>query len=321
MLNTSSHDFSMASRSGELSFDDPKYTEAWIKCFAASARSKKLKDEAGSLAITDLFLAKAGVDAIRHVSVMAHPKDLESMPFDDIRKVVMAAVRPQKKLVIAERVKFLSLRQEATESVQLYAERLRQTARFCEFDKLGTEGQSIEDNLVQMRVIDGLFRAEQRVKTLEFLQSGSPKLSACVDFVRQLEMIGNFSQMSLISDSPQVSNVAHVDRNQPTKAKCKFCGYSHPANKCPAYGKTCSKCGKNNHFQSVCRSSAKRVQEVEKEESNSVFAVGNASSIIPVTVCNTSINMQIDTGSEVTTIPRNYWESMGKPLLRKCDVN
>jgi len=310
----------MASRSGELNFDDPEYTEAWLRCFAASARSKKLKDEEGSLAITDLFLAKAGVDAIRRVSVMAHPKDLESMPFDEIRKVIMAAVRPQKKLVIAERVKFLSLRQEATESVQLYAERLRQTARFCEFDKLGTEGQSIEDDLVQMRVIDGLFRTEQRVKTLEYLQSGSPKLYACVDFVRQLEMIGNFSQMASTSELPQVSNVAHVDKNQSAKSKCKFCGYSHPAGKCPAYGKTCSKCGKNNHFQSVCRSNAKKVQEVEKEESNSVFAIGNPSSIIPVVIGNTSIDMQIDTGSEVTIIPKNFWESLGKPPLRKCSV-
>lgn len=29
---------------------------------------------------------------------------------------------------------------------------------------------------------------------------------------------------------------------------CKKCGYSHRRVKCPAFGKTCNKCGKLNHF-------------------------------------------------------------------------
>lgn len=34
---------------------------------------------------------------------------------------------------------------------------------------------------------------------------------------------------------------------------CKWCGSSHPKGKCPAYGKTCSNCGKTNHFVKACR--------------------------------------------------------------------
>lgn len=321
-MNTISSDFSMASRAGELNFDDPEYTEAWLRCFAASARSKKLKDEEGSYAISDLFLAKAGVDAIRRVSVMAHPKNLENMKFEDIRIVIMAAIRPQKKLVIAERVKFLSLHQGATEGVQRFVERLRQAAKFCEFDKLGSDGQSIEDDLIQMTLIDGLCHTDQRIKTLEFLQSGSPKLAPSVDFVRQLEMIEGFSKLTPNTSEAPSLNVAHVDKNKVSKVNCKFCGYQHPVGKCPAYGKTCSKCGKHNHFQKVCKSSSKRVQEVETEETASVFAVesGTSSSVVPIKILNLSVNMQIDTGSEVTIIPRNFWEEMGKPKLRKSLV-
>ncbi|XP_063370735.1 uncharacterized protein LOC134659059 [Cydia amplana] len=36
-------------------------------------------------------------------------------------------------------------------------------------------------------------------------------------------------------------------------AECYRCGYSHERNKCPAYGKTCSKCGKLGHFIRKCR--------------------------------------------------------------------
>ena len=37
--------------------------------------------------------------------------------------------------------------------------------------------------------------------------------------------------------------------------KCFLCGYEYPHEKaCPARGKTCNKCGKLNHFESVCKS-------------------------------------------------------------------
>uniref|UniRef100_A0A1I8HYW7 Choline O-acetyltransferase n=1 Tax=Macrostomum lignano TaxID=282301 RepID=A0A1I8HYW7_9PLAT len=84
--------------------------------------------------VTDLFLAKAGVNAVRIVSVMAKPKELEEMDFADIRKLIIEKTLPKKKLVIAERSKFMSMRQEPTESVQAFAQRLWDAARFCEFD-------------------------------------------------------------------------------------------------------------------------------------------------------------------------------------------
>ena len=34
---------------------------------------------------------------------------------------------------------------------------------------------------------------------------------------------------------------------------CKYCGKSHSRGNCPAYGKKCQKCGKDNHFKSVCK--------------------------------------------------------------------
>ena len=36
---------------------------------------------------------------------------------------------------------------------------------------------------------------------------------------------------------------------------CKFCGLMHDRRLCPAYGKSCAKCGRPNHFAAVCRRS------------------------------------------------------------------
>jgi hypothetical protein len=39
---------------------------------------------------------------------------------------------------------------------------------------------------------------------------------------------------------------------------CRFCGGQHPRGKCPAYGKSCAKCGALNHFSKVCEQSAQQ---------------------------------------------------------------
>ena len=35
---------------------------------------------------------------------------------------------------------------------------------------------------------------------------------------------------------------------------CKYCGRSHNRGNCPAFGKKCQKCGRENHFKAVCKS-------------------------------------------------------------------
>lgn len=44
---------------------------------------------------------------------------------------------------------------------------------------------------------------------------------------------------------------------------CKYCGTLHKRRKCPAFGKTCLKCNKLNHFASVCLTSQRRIEYTE----------------------------------------------------------
>lgn len=52
--------------------------------------------------------------------------------------------------------------------------------------------------------------------------------------------------------------------------QCKFCGRRHERKKekCPAYGQKCKKCGKHNHFATVCKTSG-------TGKKTRVFAVDN----------------------------------------------
>ena len=115
-------------RSVELPMDDVDRCEAWLRSFAALARTKKLTDFAsddgvmGEKQITDLFLSKAGIEAIRQVSLMVAPQELEAMNFVNIQETIIDKMRPKKKLVIAERMRFLALHQNLDEDIQHYAQ-------------------------------------------------------------------------------------------------------------------------------------------------------------------------------------------------------
>nr|XP_008111816.1 PREDICTED: uncharacterized protein LOC103279281 isoform X1 [Anolis carolinensis] len=42
--------------------------------------------------------------------------------------------------------------------------------------------------------------------------------------------------------------------NWKNQNKCGYCGTAHEPRRCPAFGKTCNKCGKKNHYARLCRS-------------------------------------------------------------------
>ena len=62
--------------SGSQTLEDSDFVDTWLWCLAASARTKKLKDDkekGGENEITDLFLAIAGCEVIMKVFTMAYP--------------------------------------------------------------------------------------------------------------------------------------------------------------------------------------------------------------------------------------------------------
>ena len=82
---------------------------------------------------------------------------------------------------------------------------------------------------------------------------------------------------------------AKVDYVKQKDLVCRNCGGRHPRNKCPAWGATCSKCSKLNHWAKVCmsekggekkqsggkaqRSKPKDSRKKPKQQSSSVCAV------------------------------------------------
>ncbi|GFR99333.1 Pol polyprotein [Elysia marginata] len=138
-----------------------------------------------------------------------------------------------------------------------------------------------------------------------------------------------------------------------SKPSCSGCGRQHDSHQCPAYGKTCMKCGSKNHFARVCRTkprhtqtssnninfrtsheggarnftskSRKQVQEVTDGLKNKFFidTVGNNSPEpwrvdLDVHLDNEreiTTQFKIDTGADVNVISEATWQALGRPKL------
>ena len=53
-------------------------------------------------------MAYAGCEAIMKIKVMVYPRVIQKMSFREVAQAIKKDIRPKKKLVIAERTKFLS---------------------------------------------------------------------------------------------------------------------------------------------------------------------------------------------------------------------
>ena len=105
------------------------------------------------------FLATAGCKAIMKISTMVYPTNLEDLTFEKISQIIRRNMRPKKRLVVAERTKFMLMKQEINEPIKKYLCHLRNESRYCVFEKLGQDEQTIEEDLIQLRLIEGMYNA------------------------------------------------------------------------------------------------------------------------------------------------------------------
>ena len=107
---------------------------------------------------------------------------------------------------------------------------------------------------------------------------------------------------------------------------CKFCGGKHAWMKeaCPAYGKTCDKYKRRNHFASCCKTSMPIRQVEESQESSQEFsqefneyeynigqvnvtkAVGNKNLCAELFINDKPVIFQLDTGASACLIRKKY---------------
>ena len=159
-----------------------------------------------------------------------------------------------KRNVVYERFMFNSCKQEPKENIDTFLNRLRKLATTCSYGPL-------LDEMLRDRLVIGVAGNSIRAR---LLRESSLTLQKAIDICRSSEQ----AAIHLQQMDPVEAETAHFVKNKqwtqksgkPDKApnsNCKYCGKTHSKGKCPAYGTTCSKCNKRNHYAKVCQSSGK----------------------------------------------------------------
>ena len=170
------------------------------------------------------------------------------------------------------------------------------------------------------------------------------------------------AQVAILSDITELKIFDKVQMVQKTKGRwdietthqahqkcpCKYCGGSHVPRQCPAYGKTCTRCGKIGHFKKLCRSRRDQAvhevevemvpepqeEEIETVSINSVYRKLYKIQIKNCLLITAHLEMQvgktiievpykIDTGSEGNLIPLYILKKLFKDMPEeqlKCSI-
>ncbi len=251
---------------------------------------------------------------------------------------------------IYERAQFNMRNQRSGENSLQYITVLRSLAATCGYP------EDYRNQLIRDRFVAGC--SENRIRERLLLENDDLTLEAALQIAQNLERaVSESSSVHKQSDaSNSIFKLGHSNRThtpaRPSRSKNRFdhrspsshrsssrkplqrgkcynCGGSYPHNgKCPAKGKTCTTCGKLDHFNSVCQSGShfSNSKNNSRSSSPSVRVIKTVSSrdtersssfkYIDCSVGGRDVKLLIDLGAKVSVLNREFVNSLeSKPLM------
>ena len=181
--------------------------------------------------------------------------------------------------ILYMRYVFHSTEQQLHETVDQFMIKLRQLAEPCKFGNL-------EDDMVRDRLVFGCKDSAARGRLFREkycdLKKAIESLRISEATKEQLKKIGNKSTQDPVHFVRKEGKAVEKPRKKPPggsrmtqmsaketseSSECKYCSGQHEwiNTKCPAYAKSCRKCGKYNHFQSVCQQKQPTVHQLNED--------------------------------------------------------
>ena len=175
--------------------------------------------------------------------------------FDSLEKIF----HPESNQTLS-RFKFRSLKQNSTQTCDSYMSELRLAIVECRYPDI------VQDELLKDQFIFGLVVKEIQDHLLGEIVAEDTSEKCLLESrkieskIEQRKLLGIKAAVSY--DSIQTnrsrgkfrSQSKGIAKSSSSVRNCKYCGKSHSRGNCPAYGKKCQKCGKENHFKAVCKS-------------------------------------------------------------------
>lgn len=184
-----------------------------------------------------------------------------------------------------ERYVFCSLLQQQGETFDSFLMDLKLNAKTCNFGQL-------QDSMIRDQTVFGINDKKVRERLLRETEltlndavrvyhASEIALQHAKTFYETAKTRGiDSSAESAVTEKMQRCGMSKMKQQKKKEVfNCKRCGRRHPPKQCPAYGKVCAKCKRQNHFAKQCFSKAKqgqmeRVHAVEETDLSDTLFIG-----------------------------------------------
>ena len=237
----------------------------WTDRFENLMTALNINDAKRKRALLLHLAGEAVYDIFEGLVVESPPEDSDSGD-SNIYTVTKRALDEHfspKKNVEFEIYHFRLARQNPDETTDAYHARLRTLAKYCDFPNIDAE---IKSHIIQTCASTRLRRRA--------LTDSDMTLKVLLDTARAMETSERQSKVietgfdetdkrtvARVVNQPNQSIRQHPAKKPNSTQVCRNCGLSYPhqggKTQCPAWGKTCFACNKQNHFQRQCMSSNK----------------------------------------------------------------
>ncbi|VDI49213.1 Hypothetical predicted protein [Mytilus galloprovincialis] len=259
--------------------------------------------------------------------------------------------------------KFRTHKQKEGQSLDEFVTELRKLAKTCEFTNVDKEIlsqviQNCKSNRLRRRALREPDKTLNDIltlgRTLEMADTQATEMERETTVNKITNTNKTYPKTNYKQQRGQQASSSYHNpnySNRPTRqTQCRNCGgqFPHKNGPCPANGKTCNACHKQNHFAKVCRGKSKqnkytrdrRVHEIQTETSQREsyqasldssdeeysYSIKEAvcsikkSPFTMIKVNNTTCSMMIDTGATVNILDDKTHKNIGSPKLNKNDI-
>ena len=237
---------------GSFDFADQTGWQDWLDRFTQYRLVVKLHKEDNDVQIATL-LYSMGPQANVVFKQLVFDTDADKADYDKVVEKLTGHFRPVSNIV-HERAMFERAVQNPSESVDEFLRRLHRIADKCAFD-------DARDDRIRDRFMANLLDAQL---TLELQLLDKPDLAKAATHARNHEQVRQQvakqrQKLPLAQQAASADGIQSKTEPPHSSSKCHWCGYSpsHPRSECPARRETCSKCGRDGHYSTVCLSRAK----------------------------------------------------------------
>lgn len=255
--------------------------------------------------------------------------DLQTVQYEALLEKFQDHFAPRKNVTMS-RFAFFNRKQLENETIDQYVTELVNLAASCEFADL--KNSIVKDvmitNLKETYIKEKLLMEDpadlaKAVKMAQAMVASKDQASIMTHDI-DINTVRNSGEAKQMRSGGAKKRSGLSDGGSKTKKTCGYCGTSHQPRKCPAYSKTCDKCGKRNHFAIVCRQrDVNKIDAGQFESDEEEFFVGQIEvnhSAQPgtwyevLTVNNCRVRCQIDTGAQVNVMSKTTFRNIGYEL-------